>query len=304
MESLKRGRHLLSSSDDDEEEEEENHKRSCLASSDPLEWIPGQVFVQVLLDSQFDLSTTAWVLVRVSRRWKDTILRHLASRWKAPDAYYPFSWTSRPEQGAGLVPPMVPLLEEWGSQGWLRLLTWAHGLGFPLLHEDDQEWDGRHTLLKAACRGGHQPLVAWVLDGLGGYLYARTAIKEACRSGNDALLSWLIEEYHINPSTRIPHDENPASRGNLEMCQWLAQKCSYPSWLNGAGRNDHRHILEWAISKGHPLDWLVWPECCCIWLTLTTGRRCGCSRAPGHAGVAVGATGRQSGSPCLEQCPG
>ena len=302
MKSLKRGHHLLSSPDDDDDEEEEILKRRRLVLIDPLEWIPGQVFVQVILDSQFDLSTTAWVLVRVSRRWKDTILRHLASRWKAPDAYHPFSWTSRPDQGAGLVPPMEPLLSEWGRQGWLGLLKWAHGLGFPLLHRDDQEWNGRHTLLAAACRGGNQPLVTWVLDGLGGHLAKGKAIDGACRSGNDALLRWLIEERHVNPTYDIPMDENPASRGNLEMCQWLVWHSNYHGWLTGAGRNDHRHILEWAISEGRAVDRLVWPKRCCVWLTVpppTVGRRCGGSRADGHAGVAVGATGRRSGSPCV-----
>ena len=269
MESLKRGRHLLSSSDDDEEEEEENHKRSCLASSDPLEWIPGQVFVQVLLDSQFDLSTTAWVLVRVSRRWKDTILRHLASRWKTPDVYHPFLWSNDPSLSGGLIPPMDPLLKEWGRQGWLGLLQWAHGMGLPLLHPDDETCISRHTLLAAACEVGHQPMVAWVLDDLGGYLDERKAIEGACRSGNDALLRWLVEERHVDPSIHIPFDENPASRGNLEMCQWLVWHCSSHFWLSGAGRNDHRHILEWAISEGHTVNGLVWPECCCVWLTVT-----------------------------------
>ena len=239
MESLKRGRHLLSSSDDDDEEEEEkNRKRSCLASSDPLEWIPGQVFVQVLLDSQFDLSTTAWVFVRVSRRWKDTILRHLTERWKAPDAYHPFSWTSRPDQGAGLVPPMNPLLKEWGRQGWLGLLKWAHGLGFPMFHEGEEGWGGgRPALLEAACLGGYRPLVTWVLDDLCGNLYRASAIKGACLSGNDALLRWLVEEHHIDPSDYIPLYENPALRGNLEMCQWLHGNVPRRRYMAYRGRN-------------------------------------------------------------------
>ena len=124
-------------------------------------------------------------------------------------------------------------------------------------------------------------MVAWVLDVLGGYLEEREAIKGACRSGNDALLRWLVEERHVDPSYRIPLDENPASRGNLEMCQWLAKKCQASTgWLTGAGRNNHRHILEWAIREGHAVDGMVWPECCCccVWLTVpahTTGRRCG-----------------------------
>ena len=260
MESLKRGHHLLSSSDNDEEE---NNKRSCLASSDPLEWIPGQVFVQVLLNTQFDLSTTAWVFARVCHRWKDTILCYLTERWKAPDAYHPFSWTSRPEQGAGLVPPMEPLLGEWGHHGWLRLLKWAHGLDFPLLHEDDRERYGRHTLLAAACGGGHQPVVTWILDDLGGYLDEEKAIEGACRSGNDALLRWLIEERHVDPFIYIPSGENPASRGNLETCQWLVQHCRNHWWLTAAGRNNHRHILEWAISEGHA-DEAVWPLMLCL----------------------------------------
>ena len=267
MESLKRGHHLISSSD--EVEKEEDRKRPCLVLIDPLERIPSQVFVQVLLDSQLDLSTTAWMLVRVSRRWKEAIESSLRKRWRAVDVYHPFLWASDPGERSGLFPPMVPLLDEWGRRGWLGLLQWAHGLGFPLLHRDDQDqWGGRHTLLEAACLGGHHPVVAWVLDDLGGYLDEGKAIEGACRSGDDALLRWLVEERHVDPFRLIPSDENPASRGNLEMCQWLAEHCRNHFWLSGAGRNDHRHILEWAISEGHAVDWLVWPECYCVWLTV------------------------------------
>ena len=286
-ESLKRRKRLLSSLD-----EEEDRKFPCLVSLDPLDHLPSQVFVQVLLDSQLDLSTTAWVLVRVSRRWKEAIEYHLCKRWRAVDVYRPFLWSSGPSLSGGLIPPMVSLLKEWGRQGWLGLLQWAHGLGFPLLYRD-----GRHTLLAAACLGGHQPVVAWVLDDLGGHLAKGKAIKGACRSGNDALLRWLIEERHVNPTYDIPMDENPASRGNLEMCQWLAKQCRSNDWLTGAGRNDHRHILEWAISERRGVNYMVWPQGCYVWLTApvhVSGPGCGVGRARGYPGVAMGATAKQS----------
>ena len=267
MESLKRGRELLlSPCSGSEQEERRETKRPYFASLDPLDHLPSQVFVQVLLDSQFDLSTNAWMLVHVSRRWKEAIEYHLCKRWRAVDLYHPFLWSNDPSLSGGLVPPMVSLLKEWGRRGWLGLLQWAHGMGFPLLHRDDHTLNGRHTLLSAACRGGYQSVVAWVLDGMGGYMDEEKAIKGACRSGNDALLRWLIEEHNVDKYMYIPHDENPASRGNLEMCQWLAQHCSGTWWLSGAGRNDHRHILEWAISEGHAVEGMVWPECCCVWL--------------------------------------
>ena len=264
MESLKRERPFDSSFSDLEEDARETKRRRSL-SLDPLDHLPSQVFVQVLLDAQLDLSTTAWVLVRVSRRWKEAIEYHLCKRWRAVDVYHPFLWSSGPSLSGGLIPPMEPLLKEWGSQGWLGLLQWAHGLSFPLLHRDDQDqWGGRHTLLTAACGGDQQPVVAWVLDDLGGYLDKGKAIKRACRSGNDALLRWLIEERHVDPSHFIPWDENPASGGNLEMCQWLVQRCATDEWLTGAGRNDHRHILEWAFSDGRAIHHLVWPVLSCL----------------------------------------
>ena len=250
---------------------------------DPCADLPGDVFVHALLLSQFDMSTLAWVFVRVSRSWRDAILRRLYYRWKAPDSYQPFRWTKEPEEEvSGLVPPMDPLLMEWGRQGWLDLLQWAHGLGFSMLHWDDHPYGGRHTLLEAACGGGHQPVVTWILDDLGGYLDQKKAIKGACRSGNDALLRCLVEERHAVPHFYIPSDENPASWGNLETCQWLAQHCRSYRWLTAAGRNDHRHILEWAISEGRAVEYLVWPQGCCVWLTVpahTPGRRCGSGRA-------------------------
>ena len=246
----------------DEEEnapQVEKKRRVETGLVDPLAVIPDQIFVQVLLASQFDLPTTAWMFARVSRRWKDAIEAHLGKRWKSVDKYHPFLWSTAPPLSVGLIPPMFMLLDEWGRQGWLGLLKWALRLGFPLLHPDDREFDGQHTLLLAACLGGHHVLVAWVLYGLCGYLDKGKALEGACRSGNDALLRWLIEEGHIDPSTRIPIDENPASRGNLEMCQWLVKRDGCPLWLTAAGRNDHRNILEWAISEGHAVDFLVWP---------------------------------------------
>ena len=90
---------------------------------------------------------------------------------------------------------------------------------------DDQEYDGRHTLLAAACRGGHQPLVTWVLDGLGGRLDQGEGHQGGMSVGQRPLLRWLIEERQVNPTPGIPSDGNPASRGNLEMCQWLAKHC-------------------------------------------------------------------------------
>ena len=263
MESLKRERLFDSSFSDIEEDGRETKRRRSL-SLDPLDHLPSQVFVQVLLDAHLDLSTTAWVLVRVSRRWKEAIESSLWKRWRAFDLYHPFLWSNGPSLSGGLIPPMEPLLEKWGRQGWLGLLQWTHGLGFPMLHPDDQEPDGQHTLLAAACRGGQQPVVAWVLDDLGGYLDEEKAIKGACRSGNDALLSWLIEERHVGPTLYIPHDENPASRGDLEMCQWLVWHSSFYGWLTAAGRNNHRHILEWAISEGRGVDYMVWPHGCCV----------------------------------------
>ena len=264
MESLKRERPFDSSFSDLEDDARETKRRRSL-SLDPLDHLPSQVFVQVLLDAQPYISTTAWVLVRVSRRWKEAIEKHLWKRWKAIDVYHPFLWSDGPSLSGGLIPPMVSLLKEWGRQGWLGLLQWAHGLGFPLLHPDDHDqWGGRHTLLAAACLGGHQPVVAWVLDSLGGHLHERKAIKGACRSGNDALLRWLVEKRHVGPSYSIPHDENPASGGNLEMCQRLVWQCATYEWLTGAGRNDHRHILEWAISGGRDVYYLVWPVLLCL----------------------------------------
>ena len=259
MESLKSGR-PLDASFSDLEKDARTKNVECLVSLDPLENLPEQVFVHVLLDTQFDLSTTAWVFARVSHQWKEAIESSLWKRWRAVDVYHPFFWSIGPSLSGGLIPPMEPLLKEWGRQGWLGLLQWAYGLGFPMLHPDDKKWNGRHTLNEAACRGGHQPVAAWVLDGLRGYFDKGDSIAGACRSGNDALPHWLVEERHADPSY-IPLDENPASRGNLEMCQWLAPRCRTHWWLAGAGCNDHRHILEWAISEGHVMDRLVWPEC-------------------------------------------
>ena len=235
---------------------------------DPCAVLPGHVFVHALLSSWFDMSTLAWVFVRVSRGWRDAILGQILHRWTSPDPYHHFRWTKYSGENSSLVPPMESLLEEWGRQGWLGLLQWAHGLGFSVLHPDDEKWIGRHTLLAAACLGGHQSVVAWILDDLGGFLNEREAIEGACRSGNDALLRWLVEERHVNPTYNIPFDENPASRGDLEMCQWLVWHSSFYGWLTAAGRNNHRHILEWAISEGRGVDRLVWPLCCCVWLTI------------------------------------
>ena len=261
MKHQKRGRdYRVSSSSSGIDDVVPNKKKRCVVT-DLLDWsavIPDQILVQVLLAPQFDLSTTAWMFSRVSRRWRDAISRYTFKRWTATDQYHPFLWTKDPGERSGLVPPMVPLLKEWGRQGWLGLLKWAHKLRFPLLlHDDDCDLYGRHTLLAAACRGGHQPVVAWVLDDLGGHCQTRKAIKGACRSGNDALLRWLVEERLVDRSYFIPDDENPASRGNLEMCKWLAQHNRYLSWLAAAGRNDHRHILEWAISEGKAIHSLV-----------------------------------------------
>ena len=123
---------------------------------------------------------------------------------------------------------------------------------------------GQHMLLATSCLGGHQPVVAWVLGGLGGYFDEQKAVEGACRSGNDTLLRWLVEERHVDPILYIPSDENPASRGNLEMCQWLAEHCTGSWWLAGAGRNDHRHILEWAIRERRAGNVLVWPGLLCL----------------------------------------
>ena len=267
MKHQKRGRDYRVSSSSSGTDDVVPNKKTRRIVTDLLDWsavIPDQILVQVLLASQFDLSTTAWMFSRVSRRWRDAISRHTFKRWTATDQYHPFLWTKDPGERSGLVPPMVPLLEEWGRQGWLGLLKWAHGLGFPMLHRHDEKWIGRHTLLAAACLGGHQPVAAWVLDDLGGFLLPRDAVWGASRSGNDALLRWLIEERHVDPFSHIPWDENPASRGNLEMCQWLVWHCRSHFWLSGAGRNDHRHILEWAISEGYAVDWLVWPVLLCL----------------------------------------
>ena len=259
MEYQKRRRDTVVSSSSGIDDAVPNKKKRCVVTDllDPSVLIPDQILVQVFLAPQFDLSTTAWMFSRVSRRWRDAIAHYTPKRWTAVDKYHPFLWTSDPGERSGLVPPMAPLLEEWGRQGWLGLLQWSHGMGFPMLHEDDREWTGRHTLLAAAFRGGHQPVVAWVLGSLSGFLLPRDAIEGACRSGNDALLRWLVEERHVSLSYFIPDDENPASRGSLEMCQWLVKHSSYRTWLTGAGRNDHRHILEWAISEGHDVYCLV-----------------------------------------------
>ena len=139
MESLKRGRELLlSPCSGSEHEDRRETKRPCLVSRDPLDMVPSQVFVQVLLDTQFDLSTIAWVFICVSRRWKEAIESSLLKRWRAVDVYHPFLWSIGPSLSKGLIPPMEPLLKEWGRQGWLGLLQWAHGLGFPMLHEHDK----------------------------------------------------------------------------------------------------------------------------------------------------------------------
>ena len=217
---------------------------------DPCLCLPGDVFVHSLLSSQFDMSTLAWVFVRVSRSWRDAILHRLYYRWKSPDNYHPFRWTKEPEEEvSGLVPPMVPLLEEWGRQGWLDLLQWAHGLGFPLLEGCHIYTPGGQTLLIAACLGGHEPLVVWILDSLGGHLDGRTAGRAACRSGNDALFRLLVEERHIDIDVSIDMENNPASRGDLEGCKWLKDKTTGFGWVGVAGRLDHRHIMEWVISE-------------------------------------------------------
>ena len=304
MESLKRGYPPFNRDEDNVEPFREN-KRPRLVSSDPVVALSGQVFVQVLLAPQFDLSTTAWMFARVSRRWRDAIRYYTPKRWMAHDRYSPFHWTAvYPITDGGLVPPVVPLFEEWSRQGWLGMLQWAHGLGFPMLHKDDKNQWGTYTHLKIACRGGHRPVVAWMLDGLGAHLDTRGALEGACRSGNDALLRWLVEDRCINPRGLIPWDENPASWGNLETCKWLFQKCHDMDngWLTGAGRNDHRHILEWAHTEGYAIPWLVWHERFILLITLT-GARSSESRKSGYAGMDVGTTGRQSERLFVEDSP-
>ena len=253
-------------------------KHICVCFLDPAKFLPGQIFVQVLLESQLDLSTTAWVLVRVSRRWKEAIENHLCKRWRAVDVYHPFLWSDGPPLAGGLIPPMDHILKEWGRQGWLGLLQWARGLGFPLLHEWSQERYGRPTLLLEACEGGHKSLIEWWLPEAKSAIPRQKAYEGACRTDNVSTLHWLVLAKKLNPDGYIPMDKNPASRGDLETCKWLAKQCRFNGWLTAAGRNDHRLILEWAISEGHGLDYLVTSTVSTSG-SLSTGQRCCRGRA-------------------------
>ena len=255
MESLKRERPFDSSFSGLEEDARETKRHRSL-SLDPLDHLPSQVFVQVLLDPQFDLSTIAWVFVRVSRRWKEAIESSLRERWRAVDVYHPFLWSSGPSLSGGLIPPMEPLLEEWGRQGWLGLLQWAYGLGFPLLNLGDKNRCGQHMLLAAACRGGHQPVVAWVLDDLGCYLDQWKAVEGACRSETTPYCAgWSRSVMSIRPAA------SPTTRTRHRGATWRCAS-GLPSTAPPTGGSLQRDatttVISWSGQSARDTPWVGW----------------------------------------------
>eukprot|EP00306_Pavlova_sp_CCMP459_P012170 CAMPEP_0185182964 /NCGR_PEP_ID=MMETSP1140-20130426/1674_1 /TAXON_ID=298111 /ORGANISM="Pavlova sp., Strain CCMP459" /LENGTH=381 /DNA_ID=CAMNT_0027748937 /DNA_START=18 /DNA_END=1163 /DNA_ORIENTATION=+ len=127
----------------------------------------------------------------------------------------------------------------WG--GSLEALQWLRSRG--------HAWDA--DTVRAACEGGHEDFLRWVLDN--GCPRDELACHWTAAQGSIAVMEILrargFSWYNRTPAVAARH-------GHLDMliylrdhgCPWDARVCAW------AAANGHMHVLNWAVEHGALLD--------------------------------------------------
>ncbi|GLC46946.1 hypothetical protein PLESTB_001544200 [Pleodorina starrii] len=133
---------------------------------------------------------------------------------------------------AGVRPDQVPVTAG-ARQGHLAVLQYLHASGLPV---------NARLVAEDAAGGGHLPLVAWVVEGLGVAPAdgADSLLDCAAASGNLELMTWLhVRGWALGP-TAI---NNGAESGCEEALEWLVERgCPFPldggAYLGAANNGD------------------------------------------------------------------
>lgn len=135
--------------------------------------------------------------------------------------------------------------EEASCRGYLEILAWAVQKKYTILYLGQL----------AAARGGKIEVLQWFEKQ--GYALDLSLCSEAAKGGDLATFQWL--RGRGCPWDMITCAGNAASSGNLALLQSIHRECRVAGVFCGtvcleAAQKGHRHIIEWALTKGYSLN--------------------------------------------------